>query len=113
MALPAKFDISQQDWMRAEGVLRILKAIKSGGGEARFVGGAIRDALLGKKVGDVDLATNLPPEKISQLLTKAGIKVAPTGIEHGTVTAIADHKGYEITSLRRDVETYGRKAKVE
>lgn len=92
---------------------RIMDAIKQGGGEARVVGGAVRDALMGRVVGEIDFACNLPPEKISAILTKAGIKAEPTGIEHGTITAVVDHKGYEITALRHDVETYGRRAKVK
>ncbi len=112
-ALPEKLDPNQNPWMRVDGLRRIFDATKAAGGEVRFVGGCVRDALLGRAVGDIDLAANLPPEKISEILQKAGLKIAPTGIEHGTVTAVADHKGYEITTLRRDVETYGRKAKVE
>jgi poly(A) polymerase len=113
MLLPEKLDPSQNPWMCVDGLVHIFDAIKAGGGEVRFVGGCVRDALFGKIVGDIDLAANLPPEKISEILKKAGLKISPTGLEHGTVTAIADHKGYEITTLRRDVETYGRKAKVE
>jgi poly(A) polymerase len=113
MPLPSQFDLAKHPWLRTDSVKRILDAIVKANGEARFVGGCVRDALIGKVVGDIDLACNLPPEKVSAALTAAGIKVAPTGIEHGTVTAVADHKGYEITTLRRDVETYGRKAKVE
>jgi poly(A) polymerase len=99
-------------WLRSESVSRIMDALRGGGGEARVVGGAVRDALLGRKVGDIDLAATLPPEKTSALLTEAGIKVVPTGIEHGTITAVIDGKGYEITTLRKDVETDGRRAKV-
>lgn len=105
-------DSAQQPWMRIEGLRRILDAIKAGGGEARVVGGCVRDALLGRVVGDVDLAVNLPPENVVDLLSKAGLKTVPTGIDHGTITAVADHKGYEITTLRHDVETDGRRAKV-
>jgi poly(A) polymerase len=76
------------------------------------VGGAVRDALLGRKVGDIDLATTLPPEHVMDILAKAGFKTVPTGIAHGTITAVVDHIGYEITTLRRDVETDGRHAQV-
>ncbi|MDX2027675.1 MAG: CCA tRNA nucleotidyltransferase [Alphaproteobacteria bacterium] len=107
-----QLDSAQQPWMRMEGLRRLLDAIKAGGGEVRVVGGCVRDVLLGRPMGDVDLAVNLPPEKVADILTKAGLKVVPTGIDHGTVTAVADHKGYEITSLRHDVETDGRRAKV-
>jgi len=98
--------------MRNEGLRRLMNAIKTGGGEARFVGGCVRDALLGRAVGDVDFACNLSPAKTAEILTKAGLKVVPTGIDHGTITAVVEHKGYEITALRRDVETDGRHAKV-
>lgn len=107
-----QLDSAQQPWMRVEGLRRILDAIKAGGGEVRVVGGCVRDVLLGRPMGDVDLAVNLPPEKVAEILTKAGLKVVPTGIDHGTVTAVADHKGYEITTLRQDVETDGRRARV-
>jgi len=113
MSLPARLDPARQLWMNSEGVLRIFAAITQSGGKLRFVGGCVRDALLGKCVGDVDLACDLPPEKSVEIFKAANIKVSPTGIEHGTITAIADHKGYEITTLRRDVETDGRHAKVE
>lgn len=105
-------DPAQHTWMRKEGLRCLLQTIKAGNGEARLVGGCVRDALLGRPVGDVDLAVNLPPEKVSDLLTQAGFKVVPTGIDHGTVTAVVDHKGYEITTLRYDIETDGRRAKV-
>jgi poly(A) polymerase len=95
-----------------DGLRRILDAIKNGGGEARCVGGCVRDALLGHTVGEVDIACTLPPEKTTEILKQAGLKVVPTGIAHGTITAIADHVGYEITTLRRDVETDGRRATV-
>ncbi len=78
----------------------------------RFVGGCVRNALMGLPVGDIDLATTLPPSDVTQKLTKAKIKVVPTGIDHGTVTAVLNGVGYEITTLRRDVETDGRRAVV-
>ncbi len=87
----------------------LIKALE---GKARVVGGAVRDALMEREVGDIDLATSLPPDKAIQNLNAAGIKTAPTGLAHGTVTAIVDRKGYEITTLRRDAETDGRRAKV-
>ncbi len=65
-----QFDPVQQDWMRTEGLRRLMDAIKAGGGEARFVGGCVRDALLGRAAGEVDLACNLPPEKTAGILTK-------------------------------------------
>src|ERR1700733_11281631 len=112
-ASPEKLDPSAHPWLLTPGLARIFAAIKSAGGEARCVGGCVRDALLGRPVNEIDLACNLPPEKTSGILKKAGLKISPTGIEHGTVTAIIDHKGYEITALRRDIETDGRHPKVE
>src|SRR5207302_4332 len=85
-----------------------------GGAQARFVGGSVRDALLGRPIGDIDIATPAPPRRVIELLEKRRIKVVPTGIAHGTVTAIAGTppRHFEITTLRRDVETYGRRARV-
>jgi poly(A) polymerase len=80
--------------------------------EARVVGGAVRDALAGREVADVDLATPRRPEEVMAALRAAGLKAAPTGLDHGTVTAIADHRGFEVTTLRRDVATDGRRATV-
>jgi poly(A) polymerase len=81
--------------------------------EARVAGGAVRDALAGRPVCDIDLATPQPPEAVMQALAAARIRVVPTGLEHGTVTAVVDGRGIEITSLRRDVETDGRHARVK
>lgn len=77
-----------------------------------YVGGCVRDCVLKKEVGDLDLATTLTPEEVSRRLKKAGIKVVPTGIEHGTVTAVKNKIPFQITTLRRDVETDGRRAVV-
>lgn len=90
----------------------IMKAATDNGGEVRVVGGAVRDALLGREVKEIDFATSLPPQKMAAALNKAGIKTVPTGIDFGTITAVIDGKGYEITTLRHDVETDGRHAKV-
>lgn len=78
----------------------------------RFVGGCVRNALLGKEIGDIDLATTLPPALVIEKLTAKNIKTIPTGLAHGTVTAVLNGIGYEITTLRRDVETDGRHAVV-
>jgi poly(A) polymerase/tRNA nucleotidyltransferase (CCA-adding enzyme) len=80
--------------------------------EARLVGGAVRDALAGLEVADIDLATPEPPEESLRRLEAAGLRVVPTGLAHGTVTAISQHRPFEITTLRRDVETDGRHASV-
>jgi poly(A) polymerase/tRNA nucleotidyltransferase (CCA-adding enzyme) len=80
--------------------------------EARLVGGSVRDALTERDVADVDLASPLPPDQVAARLAAAGLKSAPTGVEHGTVTAISGHRGFEVTTLRRDVETDGRRAVV-
>ena len=80
--------------------------------EARVVGGAVRDALAGLEITDVDVATPRTPDEVTRALQAAGIRVVPTGIAHGTVTAVVDGRGFEITTLRRDVETDGRHAVV-
>ena len=80
--------------------------------EARVVGGAVRDTLLGHEVTEVDLATPRTPEQVTQALHVAGIRAVPTGLEHGTVTAVVDGRGFEVTTLRRDLETDGRHAVV-
>ena len=99
-------------WLAEPPVQRLLAALDAIGIEARFVGGCVRDALLGIAGGDTDLATPAPPETVMAALRKARIKVVPTGIAHGTVTAVIASRPFEITTLRRDVETYGRRAKV-
>jgi poly(A) polymerase len=106
--------IEPQPWMVEPATLAVLEALAAGGAEARFVGGSVRDALLGRPIGDIDLATPAPPERAIELLEKRGIKVVPTGLAHGTVTAITGTppRHFEITTLRRDVETYGRRARV-
>jgi poly(A) polymerase len=92
---------------------RVLDALRRGGAEARFVGGCVRDTILGRPVRDVDLATDARPEAVMGLLRAAGIAAVPTGIAHGTVTAVADGTPVEVTTLRRDVETDGRRAVVD
>jgi len=99
-------------WLDNEGLRQIFKAFHEAGHEARVVGGAVRDALRGRPVSDIDLAVNVPPETMCAVLKAAGMKVVPTGLDHGTVTVVVDHKSFEITSLRRDIETDGRHAKV-
>jgi poly(A) polymerase len=108
----AKLDPNQQTWMQDERTRAVMSALKAEGGEARFVGGAVRNALLGEPVGDIDIATPLVPDEVIRLLKGAGLGAVPTGIAHGTVTAVADGKPFEVTTLRRDVETFGRHAVV-
>ncbi|ACL60022.1 CCA tRNA nucleotidyltransferase [Methylobacterium nodulans] len=91
---------------------RVLAALEAPGEETRLVGGAVRDALLGRRVADVDLATTLLPEEVVRLAAKAGLKPVPTGIDHGTVTVVAEGEPFEVTTLREDIETDGRHAVV-
>jgi poly(A) polymerase len=95
-------------WLLRPGVQRILAAI----GDGRFVGGAVRDTLLGRPVADLDLATPATPDQVIARLQAADIQMIPTGLKHGTVTAMADGEAIEITTLRRDIETNGRHAVV-
>ncbi len=104
--------IAPQPWMEEPPTRALLDALAQAGIAARFVGGVVRDALLGRAIADIDLATPARPEEVSAALAKAGIKVVPTGIAHGTVTAVVPPRHFEITTLRRDVETYGRRARV-
>ena len=99
-------------WLHEPAVQRLLAALTAAGIEARFVGGCVRDALLGISGGDVDLATPARPEALIAALKKAKIKPVPTGLAHGTVTAVVPPRTFEITTLRRDVETDGRHAVV-
>ncbi|WP_312797780.1 CCA tRNA nucleotidyltransferase [Tianweitania sp.] len=99
-------------FLEAPGLQRLLTALKADGEEARIAGGAVRDALIGRPTGDVDIATTvLPPQTIARA-EAAGLRAIPTGIEHGTITVIADGTPYEVTTLRSDIETDGRHAKV-
>jgi poly(A) polymerase len=91
-------------------VVQALQAVRPA--SARFVGGCVRNALLGEPVGDIDLATQLTPDQVTAAMLAAGIAVHPTGIEHGTLTVVANHQPCEVTTLRRDVETDGRRAVV-
>jgi len=91
---------------------RLLAALDRDGEEARIVGGAVRNALLGLAVNEIDIATTAIPDEVLRRVDTAGWKAVPTGIEHGTVTVLIDGAPFEVTTLRRDVETYGRKAKV-
>jgi len=104
--------VAAQKWMRAPATRRVIAALEAAGAAPRFVGGCVRDALAGRPVKDIDIATPLAPEAVMEALQSAGIKTVPTGIAHGTVTAVVGRAHFEITTLRVDVETYGRHAKV-
>jgi poly(A) polymerase len=101
-----------QSWLTADGAAEIMRALTARGGTARFVGGCVRDALAGRKVRDIDIATDQRPETVVELLKAAKVKAIPTGIEHGTVTAVTRGKPFEVTTLRVDMETDGRRAVV-
>ena len=98
--------------MSARPTQKVLKALTAEGAVARFVGGCVRDAILGREVADIDLATDARPEDVMELLSRARIQALPIGLKHGTVTAVLKHWQFEITTLRVDVETYGRHADV-
>ena len=102
--------LPEADWTRRSDLAALIAAL--GPGNARYVGGAVRDTLLGLPAKDVDIATPLRPEAVTERLVAAGIKAVPTGIEHGTVTAALPQGPVEITTLRRDVATDGRRATV-
>jgi poly(A) polymerase len=99
-------------WLDRSGIRRLLDALDAKAGTARFVGGVVRDALLGIPVADLDLATTLSPAEVTARLDAAGIKAVPTGIEHGTITAVSSGTEVEVTTLRCDVSTDGRRATV-
>jgi poly(A) polymerase len=99
-------------WVKDGEVARLLALLDRDGEEARIVGGAVRNALLRIPVAEIDVATTAVPEEIIRRVEAAGGKAIPTGIEHGTITAIVDHRPIEVTTLRQDVETFGRKARV-
>ena len=99
-------------WRKRRGTARLLKALDADQGLTRYVGGAVRDDLLDLPISDVDLATRLQPEEVVRRLEKANIKAVPTGIDHGTITAVSAGHPFEITTLRRDVSTDGRRATV-
>ena len=105
-------NLADRDWFQEPGLQRVMALLNSGGAETRVVGGAVRNSLMGLAVGDIALATTLVPEEVIERAEAEGIKVVPTGIEHGTVTLVFEGKGYEVTTLRRDVETNGRHAEV-
>ncbi|RWQ56453.1 CCA tRNA nucleotidyltransferase [Mesorhizobium sp.] len=100
------------DWLGERHLQRLLAALADGGEEARVAGGAVRNALIGQSVADVDIATTTVPDETIRRAEAAGFKAVPTGIEHGTITIVAGGKPFEVTTLRADIETDGRRAKV-
>ncbi len=92
--------------------IRLMSILNNGRGEARFVGGCVRDSIIGRDSADIDISTNILPEDVIKLLNNNGIHAVPIGIKHGTITAIVSQKPYEITTLRRDVKCDGRHAEV-
>ncbi|MEH3039488.1 MAG: CCA tRNA nucleotidyltransferase [Sphingomonas paucimobilis] len=112
MAVNEPTTLPPADWMTRPGLDRLAAALGADEGAARYVGGAVRDTLLGIAVADIDVATIHPPQEVVRRLQAAGIKAIPTGIAHGTITAVADGTVVEVTTLRRDVTTDGRHAEV-
>ena len=104
--------LKDEAWLNDPALKHVFAAIRKAGGEARVAGGAVRNALLGEKVNDIDLATTLTPEQVMAAAKAAKLGAHPTGIDHGTVTLVAHQRPFEVTTLRHDVETYGRKARV-
>ena len=104
--------LDAKKWRHRRGMARLLDALGAGEGLTRYVGGAVRDDLLGLPVSDIDLATRIRPKEVVERLEQAGIKAVPTGIDHGTITAVSDGQVVEVTSLRRDVATDGRRATI-
>jgi poly(A) polymerase len=99
-------------WLRESPLSDILAVLDCAGEEARVVGGAVRNTLLGDSPGDIDIATTALPAEVVRRVEAAGFRAVPTGVEHGTLTVVADGRPFEITTLREDVETFGRRAKV-
>jgi poly(A) polymerase len=99
-------------WLTEAPLGDLLAELDRDGEEARVVGGAVRNALLGEPHGDIDIATTALPQEVVRRVTAAGFKPVPTGIEHGTITVVAAGTPFEVTTLREDIETFGRHAKV-
>lgn len=104
--------LQQADWLKTPGIQAVFAAIEQDGDEARVVGGAVRNTLLGHPVPDVDIATTASPQTVMERTLAAGLKPVGTGIDHGTVTVVSNGYPYEVTTLREDVETFGRQARV-
>src|SRR3984885_9142769 len=104
--------LNDRSWLDAKATRTLIAALDAGGLAFRFVRGPVRDGLLGRKVADIDVATPAKPDDVVRAVAAAGLKAIPTGIAHGTITAMVGRHPYEITTLRRDVETDGRHAVV-
>ncbi len=107
--MPRRLDAA---WLHEEPLAPLLAVLDRDGEEARVVGGAVRNTLIGAPPGDIDIATTALPREVMRRVEAAGFKAVPTGIEHGTVTVVAEGRPFEVTTLREDVETFGRHAKV-
>ncbi len=108
-ALPG---LAGADWLTQASAQRIFAALGAKGHETRIIGGAVRNALMGDGVREIDFATTATPDEVAALAAAAGLKTVPTGIDHGTLTVVVDGRGYEVTTLREDIETDGRHATV-
>ena len=105
--------IAFADWFKAKETQQLLAALEAARvGGSRFVGGCVRNTLMGREVDDIDIATQLTPDRVTEVAKAVGFAAHPTGIEHGTVTVVVNHKPFEVTTLRRDVSTDGRRATV-
>ncbi len=102
----------KESWVSDPATQKVCAALTSGGAQALFVGGCVRNALLGAPVSDIDIATDARPQQVVELAQDAGLKAIPTGIDHGTITVVCDGIPHEITTFRRDIETDGRRAVV-
>lgn len=109
---PPPSRLADAAWLHAPATQAVFAALEADGARARCVGGALRNALMGRPVSDIDIATPSPPEEVMALAAKAGLKTIATGLQHGTVTIVSGGVPHEVTTLRRDVETDGRHAKV-
>ncbi|EAU40719.1 probable poly(A) polymerase [Fulvimarina pelagi HTCC2506] len=103
----------EEDWLRDPLLQSVLAVLNEGEEEARIVGGPVRNTLLGQPVSDIDIATTCLPDEASRRIESSGFKVVPTGIEHGTITVIANGRPFEVTTLREDLSTDGRHAEVK
>lgn len=113
MKAPDSLPPGSISFLQDPGLRQLFDLVEAAGGEVRVNGGAVRNALLDEPIGEVDLSATLRPEHVTDCLQRGGVKVVPTGIEHGTVTAIVEGGAYEITTLREDIETDGRRAVVK